>query len=190
MASFFVQIVESLNISDISGGRSESAGLYGILKLASIDTTLFSAHDRTTFVKTLEVLDARIVGDPRLQENPQPVLHISAHGSTDGLMLANGEMLKWTDLADYLAPINQSCGGRLLVCMSTCHGFTGSTMARIPGRLKPYWGILGPTGAISWPDAAVGFLTFYHLSAKSFSIESALCAMRAASGFAEFDFVR
>lgn len=143
-SSFFVHIVESVGPNDVLECRSEAETLCQILRLAEIGAARRTVLDRTSFVEALKAIYSIILEDPRLQDNPQPVLHLSAHGDATGVALTNGESLTWDDLGCLLAPINQSCGGRLLVCMSSCEGFMAWKMARRPGGLKPFWGLLGP----------------------------------------------
>ena len=49
-----------------------------------------------------------------------PALHISAHGSENGIQLTSGEVVDWVELRDLVMPINKLFNGNLLLCISSC----------------------------------------------------------------------
>jgi hypothetical protein len=112
-----------------------------------------------------------------------PILHLSAHGSTDGIQLSSGAVIAWPTLRDLLVPINESLGGALLLCMSACEGYSACKMAMQDGDARhPYFAMIGNYGKPTWSDTAVAYLAFYHLLAKGRSVRDAVAAMSAASG--------
>lgn len=112
-----------------------------------------------------------------------PIIHISAHGAQTGIQLSSSETLTWSQLREFLVPINASLEGALLLCMSACHGYSACQMAMQEAEVPhPYFAMVGNFGMPLWSDTAVGYLTFYHLLAKGRSIPDAVEAMKAASG--------
>ena len=119
--------------------------------------------------------------------NSIPILHISAHGFSNGIQLSSGEVILWHQLRELLIPVNQALSGSLIVCMSTCEGYSGSRMAMVPeADSHPFWAIIGNSGKPSWPETAVAFATLYHLIANGRFIKDSVEAMRIASGNGNF----
>lgn len=115
--------------------------------------------------------------------NSIPILHISAHGYAHGIQLSSGEILEWHQLRDLLIPVNRAFNGNLVVCMSTCEGYSGQRMAMVPDSTEhPFLAIIGNCDKPTWPQTAVAFATFYHLLANGRNIQDAVTAMRVASG--------
>lgn len=115
--------------------------------------------------------------------NKIPILHISAHGFSDGIQLSSGDIILWEQLRELLIPVNQALSGSFIVCMSTCEGYSGSRMAMdAKSNDHPFWAIIGNCGKPTWPETAVAFATFYHLIANGHYIVGAVEAMRTASG--------
>jgi hypothetical protein len=170
-------MIESSGPHDIYEGRSHGENLCRMLRLSGIEVEFRLAVNREQFFRALTELYNRT-----LQQSPQPVLHLTAHGNNDGIALTSGEHISWAELGDLLIPINMSCGSRLFVAMSTCDGFNGYRMA-MRLLLKPYCTLLGPSQSVSWSDAAIGFATFYHLCGKDVAIPEAVSAMGLASGY-------
>lgn len=112
-----------------------------------------------------------------------PILHISAHGSPDGIQLSSGDVISWAVLREFLVPINESLQGILLLCMSACEGYSTCRMAMyVENKPHPYYVMIGNYGKPTWSDTAVAYLAFYHLLFKGVPIRDAVEAMRRASG--------
>ena len=47
---------------------------------------------------------------------------------------------------------------------------------------RAFWALVGNTGAAKWADAAVAYITFYHLLFKGFPIDICVESMKVASG--------
>jgi hypothetical protein len=177
---FFVYIVESPSAPDLYHGISEGARVADTLTLDRIPCVTRTAINLDAFTAALTV------GLPEaMKQFPgrYPILHVSAHGSTDGVQLSSGDVLPWYQLRELLLPINQSFKGALLLCMSACDGHSACQMAMNDGDAPhPYFGMVGNFGRPTWSDTAVAYLAFYHLLAKGRAIYEAVEAMRAASG--------
>ena len=178
--TFFVYIIESPSAPDLYHGRSEGSIVAQAIGLDRIPCITRTAINPEAFVAALRI------GLPEaMKQIPYryPILHLSAHGGKDGILLSSGDIVTWSQLRDLLIPINQSFQGALLLCMSACEGYGACRMAmEIGDAPHPYIAMIGNYGTPTWSDAAVSYLAFYHLVSKGFSIREAVNAMKIASG--------
>lgn len=178
----FVHIIESPSSRDLLDGRTEGRALGEALTLAEVPHWYSLAIDKAALRDAL---------GPRLLEawrtlSKLPILHFSMHGNQDGVELSNGEFLSWHDLRELLLPLNRAMGGGLLICMSSCFGASGCRMAMYSDNEPSFWALVGNTRSVPWADAAVGYVTFYHLFFKGVGVEKGVEAMRVASGDSNF----
>jgi hypothetical protein len=177
---FFVFVIESPSAVDLYHRRSEGDILKQALGLNGI----------LCIVKTAISLDAfdaclKIGLSDAMKEYPDylPLLHISAHGDTDGIQLSNKHIIEWNELKEHLRPINKALNGSLVVCMSSCEGYSGVRMAMTHQNPElPYLAIVGTGNKPTWAETAVGYITFYHQMCRGEHISNAVDAMRVASG--------
>ncbi len=179
--NFFVYIVESPSAPDLYHGRSEGALVVNALGLDQIPCISRIAINHEAFEAALKI------GLPDAMKQFQgryPILHLSAHGSTQGIQLSSGGVITWGNLRTLLVPINDSLGGALLLCMSSCEGYNACQMAmQNEENVKhPYFAMVGNYGKPTWSDTAVSYLAFYHLLAKGKTIPDGVQAMNSASG--------
>jgi hypothetical protein len=177
---FFVYIVESPSAPDLYHGRSEGERVADTLRLDAIPCITRTAINSEAFIAALRI------GLPEVMKQfpgRYPIIHLSAHGSSAGIQLSNGNVISWLELRELLVPINESLEGGLLLCMSACEGYSACQMAMQEGEVPhPYFVMIGNFGKPTWSDTAVAYLTFYHLLAKGRTIPEAVSAMAAASG--------
>lgn len=181
---FFVFIVESPSSVDLYHGRSEADLLGRAVGLNAIRCASRTAINLEAFVAAIRVgLHEEMTAKPGLI----PILHISAHGFSDGIQLSSGEVLDWNALRQLLKPVNKALDGSLIVCMSTCEGYSGSRMAMVlDDPDHPFFAIVGNGGKPTWPETAVAFASFYHLVANGHYVSDAVKAMCVASGNSSF----
>ncbi len=173
----FVHIIESPSSGDLLDGRTEGRALNEVLELAQIPRWYSLVTDR----KTLEVaLGPRLIEAWRYWQTP-PVLHLSMHGNQEGVGLTSGEFVSWHDLRQVLLPLTRALQSGLLICMSTCFGGAGCRMAMYADGEPHFWALVGNSGSPTWVDAAVAYITFYHLLFKSLPIETCVESMKVAS---------
>lgn len=111
-----------------------------------------------------------------------PLLHISAHGNSEGLQLSNDEVILWAELSELLIPINRALPSGLVVAMSCCEGYSAIRMAMRPEQAElPFHALVGSPEKPTWAETAVGFTTFYHQLAIGSHITDAVRAMCVAS---------
>lgn len=178
--NFFVYIVESPSAPDIYHGRSEGYLVSNAVRLDGIPSVTRTAINVEAFEAALRF------GLPeamKLYPDLTPVLHLSSHGSTEGIQLSSGQILTWDDLKTLLIPINTSLGNMLVLCMSACDGYSACRMAKQQADgPHPYFAMIGSYAKPTWADTAVAYSAFYHRVSKGHTLADAVQAMKAASG--------
>lgn len=178
MTTGFVYVIEAPSDIDLIDGRTEGRALCEALRLAEIPhwyslTTTMRAFD--------ESLGARLAEAYTKFQLP-PILHLSMHGNDQGVRITDGTFLSWYDLQKALVPLTNAMNGGLLICMSSCFGSAGCRMAMHEEKDQPFWALVGNNTSALWADAAVAYITFYHLFFKGQSAEQCVEAMKHASG--------
>lgn len=185
-ADFYVHIVESPSPAELRDLSTEGQALCSVLDIAGIPYSYSLAVDLDEFhiAMTAEV-------DEAIDEfRKPPILHLSTHGSERGIQLTNQEELLWSDLADYIRPINEILDGGLGVCMSCCCGAHGMQMAKVIRRERlPYKWIAGSLADGTIPDVALAYSVFYRrFHCGDYGDDQDLTdRVRVASGIADFD---
>ena len=177
---FFVYIIESPSEIDIYHNRTEGIMLQQALSLQNIPCINKLAISKSAFEASFQV---GLIEAMQIFPNLIPIIHISAHGYSEGIGLSNHEIVSWEYLRSLLLPINASFSNKLILCMSTCEGYSACRMAmQLNGTQHPFLCMIGHPGSPEWSDTAVAFSTFYHLIAKGVHLLNAVEAMKIASG--------
>lgn len=177
---FFVYIIESPSAVDLYHQRGEGGVIQQAVRLNQLQCVHRLAINRQAFDAALQIgLTEAMSATP----NSVPIIHISAHGFSEGIQLSSEEIIEWAALKELLTPINKALNGNLIVCMSTCEGYSGSRMAMISEPHDfPFLALVGNGSKPTWPETAVAFSAFYHLLANNRYVADAVDAMRVASG--------
>lgn len=180
---FFVYIIESPSGIDIYHRRSEGEILSQALSLAGIPFAHKTAVNLEAFIASLTIG----LGEYLKEQTGDllPAIHISAHGNEKGIQLTSKEIVGWDRLRNLIMPINKILNGKLLLCISSCGGFSACRMAMSEGEL-PFVAVVGHFGKPTWSDTAIAYVTLYHLLGKKYSVKQAVEAMRVASGNTDF----
>lgn len=179
----FVHIIESPSANDLLDGRTEGRSLSEVLNLAEIP----HCYNLVTNLETLNIaLDTRLL-EAAEECGLDPILHLSMHGDKDGVGLTDGTRLSWSKLRTLLAPLTNEMEGGLLICMSSCFGSAGCRMAMHGGTDQPFLALVGNNESVLWEDAAVAYVTFYHLLFKGIAIDQCVERMKWASDDHNFD---
>lgn len=187
---FFVYVIESPSDSDIYDGRSESDILRLAINLNQIHCFGKCVISKNTFYDAIfQDLNNKVSELSEFYGNVIPIIHISAHGNKDGIGLSNGEFVSWNELGELLTLINKALDNSLIVCLSSCNGFSGTQMAKKLNSDLPFYALIGHKGQPQWSETAIAYAVFYHLLAKGKSIDEAVNAMNVASGLGENQFV-
>jgi hypothetical protein len=116
-----------------------------------------------------------------------PILHIEAHGDSEGLELASEQHIKWSELAPALTEINLGCQMNLLVVAAACEGwYLGSVLQ--PINRSPVWGVIGPPTITQAGKLYAATTSFYREMLESFDLSKALRAMNDHGDIDAWDF--
>jgi hypothetical protein len=179
----FINVIESPSSADLAVGRSEGKMLTAALELADLPHAYSLVGNYAQFMDALgrQTVEA-------MQRNRVPVIHLSMHGSPEGLVLTDGKFLSWADLNWKFRVINLKLNHVLIVCLSSCYGLSGLRMLRgetahgILENQPPFRLLVSNLDPVPWSDAAIAFSTFYHLLERGKSPNELVDAMRVASG--------
>lgn len=185
---FFVYIIESPSPADMYHNRFEGDMLKKALSLDKIASTHRIAVNKEAFEAAIKI--GLIDEQMKVYSNLIPIIHISAHGSKDGIQLTDGQVITWSELKNLLLPVNRALNGTLMLCMSSCEGFHACRMAMSSEEELPFFAVVGNKGRPAWSDTAVAYAAFYHLIKKGCYVTDAVKAMREASGDDNFQEIR
>jgi hypothetical protein len=181
---FFLQIIESPSPDEIFDGRTEGSLLRAALTIAEIPYCYNIAVNRKKFFDALRLfLERREQDRDALQ-----ILHLSMHGNREGVAFTDDSpsktsFLTWRELGEVFTHIAQ---GELVVCMSSCYGYSGCRMAMSDGGTIPFLALVGNDELVNLDDAAIAYSAFYHRLFKRDGIPAAVDAMQRASGNFKF----
>lgn len=94
------------------------------------------------------------------QTGRNPILHVEAHGNRLGLVMANGDLVRWSILSDALRSINRQTRFNLLLVLGACFGahFTETLLPTFP---SPVWAVVGPQEKVCNLDLLASYKAFY-----------------------------
>ena len=181
---FFVFVIESPSASDLYHRRNEGDIVRQAVELNGIKCIVKTAISRIAFDACLKI------GLSEAMETMPgyiPLLHISVHGDSNGIQLSDGYVMTWAELKEHLHPVNAALSGSLVVCMSSCEGYSAVRMAMHPDDNDlPYFALIGCEAKPTWGETAVAYTTFYHQLCLGEYIWRAVEIMRTASGNQHF----
>ena len=168
----YITIIESQKKEEYEKGINEGIPLQNSLELMGIKSNYYPVFTIEGFCSLLEKEifiepTVKLVDSTSFEEEYfaffWPVLHISAHGSPNGMKLMDDSFLSWEELGKKLVPINQKFNNFLIMCMSICSGFSAIRAAKIFDNNDLPFGLLcGPTQTVEWGDSLLAFLNFYN----------------------------
>jgi hypothetical protein len=175
----FVYIIESPSDADIYHKRFEADLLEKVCALTGASSFSRPVVSEIAFKFALKDFKDQVLSGPVAM----PILHISAHGNSEGIEITGGTFIPWSKLKEELVPINKALGGILILCMSSCEGLAACQMAMsLEDKDPPFLVMVGSSSQPTWSETAVAYLAFYHHLQKGSSAPVAVTAMRAASG--------
>ncbi|MCY1704543.1 hypothetical protein [Pannonibacter sp. SL95] len=195
MTRAYVYVVESPSPDDLFDGRTEGRALCEAFSLSEIKHSYTVCLDYENLMKAFQIgADSRFLSEfLRHQKSDTrdkfvPIVHISAHGTEDGIVLSCGHHVSWADLRLLLKPINDAMPNGLLVCFSSCKGGRSVALSMTLEAERPFFACGGSLSDVHWHDALVGFITFYHHLFTGSTIQNAVDAMKIASTHNDFFF--
>ncbi len=177
---FFVFVIESPSAVDLYHRRSEGEIIRQAVELNGIKCVVKTAISLQAFDACMKI---GLVEEMSVRSGFIPLLHISAHGSSDGIQLSDGHVIPWDELREHLRPVNDALGGSLVVCMSSCEGYSGIRMAMTNDQSPlPFFALIGCSEKPTWGETAVAYATLYHQLWRGEYVSDAVSAMCIASG--------
>jgi hypothetical protein len=176
-----IHIVESLTTGRTGFRLFEDLEPIGIATQPPINVRFWTPHTAADFLRTLNVIAAD-AGDSA------PLLHIEAHGTSEGIETASGELLTWRDFKQELVAINAATRMHLLVVLAACKG-VWLMQAIQPVDRAPFAIMIGPNRIVHDWEIAAATIAFYKSLLTARSLQAALDAMNGAIGPDEHPFV-
>ncbi len=161
---FFVECGGPL---DAIESRSESAAVGGMARLIGHSVLTFNTYSKRALEEACAYIGSICdIHDPT--PHAPMCLHISSHGSAEGLAFG-ADTIAWTELLQVIQPVltKNYQGDRILV-ISACEANEQTLSKAITDeskkrRVVPPQYIFCATGRVAWDDAAVGWTLLYHL---------------------------
>jgi len=174
----FVHVVESPRDTDLLSGRTEGKTLCEALTLCDVPHRYHLATTKNAFKLGLSSLLKRACDE----FNGFPILHISAHGSKEGLALTNGEFVTWPELREILAPLVNEHPKSIVLCLSACYGLNAVEIPMTLDGSGHLCAIIGSTKDSTWSQFAVAFIVFYFRFFGGETIGESVRLMNSVSG--------
>jgi hypothetical protein len=166
-----IYIIESPSAKDLYEGRNEGDALTRMLQLANIETSYHLVTDAEIFDQAFSDIASMI--NTRSDVNTiMPFVHISAHGSDDGIELTDNDVIEWGKLNKSFLALHEKIGPipfgeevrndvpKTTLCLSSCSALK-NYKKNLPDAF-PFQAILGPTIDIGWCQSLIGYSTFYY----------------------------
>lgn len=169
-------------IESLLGERQTGKELYDdIIKRRSY----YHRYLSTEFVQVLSLEDWGNIIKRIIQEIKDnhviPILHFELHGSSnhDGLVLANKDLIPWSNFVSDMRCINIETQNNLLITMGICFGMDILYYTSLEDP-SPFFGIIGSLYALQNDDIYIRYSDFYDEFLQSFDITKSLqCLFRA-----------
>ena len=172
---YTIHIIESPSSNDLLIGRNEGDALGRFLHLSGVPYTYYLATSVDTFDIALDSIKSAMKIEMQEHQKFLCHLHISCHGSLDGLELTDGDCIEWESLDNRFAGMSKEIGPvkftndvfpkdltPLCVCLSSCSAFKFFLDSSL--NKKNYQFLVGPNEDIDWCDALLGYAVFYRNS--------------------------
>lgn len=143
----YVLILEWLDVDDVKTGELLQSSLSGM----GIPAKLVVCNSADDVRQALKDAAGRILRDGR------PAVHIEAHGASPeetGLQQlafggSSGPGLLWSDLGEWLAPINEACDFKLMTVGAACFGFAAIAAMKLNAHHAPFAACIGFTTSVT-----------------------------------------
>ncbi len=135
------RLYEDLDVFALSNGYEE---LFSYCEVAN----------RSDFLLLLDTVRLRCLEGQKIS------IHVEAHGSPQGLLLADNTRVAWAEVYRFFEAINQASSNNLFVGISACHGFSVVNCLKLSTR-APFCCIVGPLQELPEHELFVAFVEFY-----------------------------
>lgn len=171
-----VVIIESLGQNDVSTGKILASYLSTLDSFVNQNIPLEILDCPTAqslrAVLTKLTLEAETLGE-------SPILHFECHGEAtgNGLVLANGEMMAWTELAPILVNLNLLTKFNLMIFLAACNAFY-FIEEMIASRPSPVYAVVAPSDELNPGEVMSGTRIYYRTLFEIGNAGSALQALK------------
>ena len=161
---FFVECGSPL---DAIESRSESSAVGGMARLIGHSVLTFNTYSKRSLEEVCAYIGS-ICGTPDPTPDAPICLHISSHGSNEGLGFG-ADSIGWAELLQVIQPmLTKNYEGKRILVISACDANEQTLSKTIAEefrrrRVAPPQYIFCATGKVAWDDAAVGWTLLYHL---------------------------
>ncbi len=166
-----VIVIQSLCSDDIKTGKN----LYDdILRYKEYSNSgAFSSFYNVQCVGEFYSIIRKI--EQSLEEGDIITLQIETHGCDDGIVLSNGDIIKWKDFYDAIRPLNIKTGHLLFLIMAMCKSVAMISSIN-PEERAPYRAVICTTRSVNADEIQRGFEAFYE---KYFSLMDIVESLKA-----------
>jgi hypothetical protein len=177
-----IYVLESLRPGEAKTGEE----LYDavIYPGKSVHDDMHAQFERVPTKRDL-VRQLTLIAQAAQQANHRPIIHIEAHGGSDGIQLTDGDYVPWKQLIPLFTRINIACKNNLVVVAISCFGW-GLTAALMPSDRAPVMMLVGPPDAMTAAELLEATRRFYHSLTSEFDMNQALEAMNDHRPFAQW----
>ena len=166
-----IYIIESPSLKDLADGRQEGGGLREFLTMAGIKSDYYNVGNTDDFVNVLESISADVTKNK--SDLTLFMIHLSLHGSTEGIGLTSGEFIDWRKFAslwfyhftERVGGLKNPTNGRMFcpvyLSFSVCEGLSAREIKRY-SQHEPYFALVAPSKTVNWADSLIAFAVLYH----------------------------
>lgn len=172
-----VYVIESLPLKDYKTGRElyDEVVFPATTQLDGLQTKYVRVESRDELARALADISRAVHLDGH-----RPIVHFETHGYEEGIGLADGTAVSWTDLVPLLGDINRATRMNLMVVAILCMGWN-LTNALMPNDRAPLFMLVGPPATMRADELLQATRRFYSALFSTLDINAALEAMN--SGF-------
>ena len=177
-----IYVLESLGPGELKTGQDlfDSVIYPAASQLDSLHTAFVAVTTKPDLLQQLTLIEhaARVA-------NHHPVIHIEAHGSPDGIALADGTQVAWSELIAAFTDINVACKNNLIVIAISCYGWN-LTASLMPSDRAPVFMLVGPPEPMTAGALLDATRRFYKALMSLFDVNQALEAMNVGLTFSQW----
>lgn len=167
-----IVLIQSLNESDKKTGTELARDVLQFKSILHDDFFLksYNVKNKLQFVSRLLNIESG------MKDGEVFTLHLETHGSHEGIHVASGECISWSEFFALIRPINIKMGHLLLVVMSMCSG--SAMLSHIePEKRAPYRAFIGAHRIVSELELLQGFSAFYQEYTNLLDIDKSIKAL-------------
>jgi hypothetical protein len=165
ISEFGLVIIESLGEEDKKTGKLlyDNVIKYKKFQEENLLAFFYQVPNRKKFIETIDKIIEKVQEDKFF-----PILHIEAHGSENGIVLASNELITWEELFEKTREINILLKNHLTIHLGLCKGISIISKTN-PSERAPFKAVIGTPQDIGENDLLMAYEEFYDHYFFSFS---------------------